>query len=102
MSTYDFFQSWIGNGFIKNWWSYHKGQSYKYVKQSPANKPFARWCGRHKRIGATSDVVRKQFDPRPFKVFLKFKSSSSIPYDFKMNWTTFHFRFGQKRNKFYY
>lgn len=103
MSTFNYFFGWIGNGFIKNWWGYYKANDYKRSKISPANrKTFVRYCGRHKRIGATWGIAHKQFDPRPFKIYLKFNGRNSIPYDFQMNWGTFHFRFGKKRNKFFY
>ena len=102
MSTYDIAIRWIGNGFIKNWWSYHKADAYMPSRTSPENKPFHRFAGRHKRMGATRGCTRKQFDIRPFKAFTNFKSRTSIPHHHEINWSTFHFRFGIKRNKFFY
>ena len=104
MSTYEFFKGWVGNGFIKSYWGEHHGQEWSWgkIRTSPANKPFARFCGRHKRIGATRGVAHKQFDPEPFKVFKKFNARTSIPNDFEMNWATFHFRFGIKRSKYFW
>ena len=106
MSTHDYEIEWMGNGFTKTYWM---SREYYYYNRhlSPAQPHFSRYCGRHrnKRLGASKGTHCKQFDPRPFKKFLKFHSRKTIPYRFEIS--SIHFRFGRKdgmhiTNKFLY
>ena len=70
-------------GFYKTYWA-SKYDFYYNTRMSPANKPFARFCGRHKRSGATYGCSHKQFDIKRQRVFHKFRARTCIPHSFQM------------------
>ena len=96
----------VGNGFIKTYWKYHKAHiGYAPSRITPTYSPFRRFCGRHKRLGATGGCHAKQFDIKSHKVFKTFKSRNAIPISFRM--CNGVWRFGRKdgmhlRTKFLY
>lgn len=77
-------------GFIKIYWACRE-HPYHNKRMSPANKPFARFCGRHKRSGASYGCSFKQFDVGRHKVYNKFRGRKSVPYEYTMPNTVWGF-----------
>ncbi len=67
---------------------------------SIAKKPFNRFVGRHKRLGASSCCHLKQFDVSRAKAYCKFNTRRNVPYTFEVPHTVWGF--GVIKSKFLY